>query len=99
MGKSNVSLWCGQHHSLTSRLFVLAAVFVAAAVAALIRIKSDVAFLVALLIAAASTRRAIILRVTSRRMLAGAFASALLHTLVSFSIVCHKFPPLVWLIE
>jgi hypothetical protein len=80
--------------SLTSRLFVLTGFFVAVAVAALVRIESDVTLLLALLIAAASPRRAIILRVTSRRVLAGAFASAVLHTLISFSIVCHKFPPL-----
>ena len=94
-GKSNVSLWCGQHHSLMSRLFVLTGFFVAAAVAAATRIESDVTLLAALLFAAASAGRAIILRVASRRVLARAFASALLPTLISFSIVCHKFLHLV----
>lgn len=87
-GKSNVSLWCGRHHSLLSRLFVLAA-FLEAAVAAFVGIQSTVALLIALLIAAAAARCPIILRVSSRRVLTSTFAGALLHPLISFSIVCH----------
>jgi hypothetical protein len=69
-------------------LFVLAAFFVAAAIAALAGIKSALSLLITLLAACGT----IILRVSSRRMLAGAFASALFHTLISLSVVCHNFP-------
>jgi hypothetical protein len=83
-----VSLGCGQHHSLTPRLFILAAVFVAAAIAPLAGIKSALSLLIALLPA----RGTIILRVSSRRMLASAFTSPLFHALIFLSIVCHTFP-------
>jgi hypothetical protein len=96
--KPNVSLWCGPHHSLTSRLIVLSAFFVTAAVAAAARIESDVVLLAAFLIVLSPAGGAIILRVTSRRVLTRAFASALLHPLIPFSIVCHIVPPL-WLVD
>ncbi len=48
-GTSRVSLGCGQHHSLTSRLFVLAALFVAAAIATATRIEIATLLLAALL--------------------------------------------------
>ncbi len=87
---SRVSLGCGQHHSLTSCLFVLAAFFIAAAIAASVRIKITLSF--AILIAVLATRGPIVLRVSSRRMLASALASALLNPLISLSVVCHTFP-------
>ena len=73
---------------LLSGLFVLAAFFGATTIAAFAGIKSAL-FLVALLAA----RGAIVLRISSRRMLARAFTGALFHTLIFLSVVCHTVPP------
>jgi hypothetical protein len=91
-------------HSLASCLLVLSAFFIALAFGAFCRIEAAalarlltllaalaglVALLTALLAALLATRRAIILRITSRRILAAAFACALFQALISFSVVCH----------
>jgi len=93
--------------SATSVLLVLSAFFVAAAVTAACRIKiaTGLAGLLTLLTALArdisalltplATSRTIILRITSRRMLATTFASTLFHTLISVSVVCHIDPPVL----
>jgi hypothetical protein len=47
------------------------------------------ALLAAFLAALLAARGTIILRITSRRMLAAAFAGPLFHTLISLSVVCH----------
>jgi hypothetical protein len=80
--------------SLTSGLFVLAAFFISAAFAfdsALLRTFALLS--AALLIALLTARVAIVLRISSRRMLARAFTGALFHTLISLSVVCHTVPP------
>jgi hypothetical protein len=87
-----VGLWCGQHHFLTSGLFVLSAFFITAAVSALAGIEAVMIVLVVTLITLA-TSRTIILRITSRRALTTAFASALFNALIPLSIVCHIKPP------
>jgi hypothetical protein len=48
----------------------------------------------------ATTGRTVILRIASRRLLAAAttatdILATLLHTLISFSVVCHVNPPLL----
>lgn len=73
---------------LASGLFVLSAFFITAAVAASAGV--EITAVLSLLLAACG---AIILWVTSRRVLTAAFASALLHALISLSIVCHMNPP------
>jgi hypothetical protein len=87
-----VSLWCGQHHFLTSGLFVLSAFFITAAVSALVGIEAVTIALLIVMIARA-TSRTIILRITSRRVLATAFAGSLFDALIPLSIVCHIKPP------
>jgi hypothetical protein len=80
--------------ALTSRFFVLAAFFVAAAVAAFVRIEVAALFLAALLVALAS-RLLSFLRIAWWRLmctalLTGASAGVtLLHTLIALTIVCH----------
>jgi hypothetical protein len=71
-------------------LFVLAAFFGATTIAAFAGIKPA---LLLILIALLAARGAIVLRISSRRMLARAFTGALFHTLVSLSVVCHTVPP------
>jgi hypothetical protein len=78
---------------LASCLFVLSAFFLTAA---LLLAAARLFLLVAL---RAITGCAIVLRVASRRLLAttsaaGYILTALLHTLISFSDVCHINPPL-----
>jgi len=100
-------LGCGQHRYLPSVLFVLATFFIAAAVTALAWIEAAaltrllillgaLAGLLATLLAAlvaALTGGAIILWIATRRVLSG-LTSALFHSLISFSVVCHIIPPL-----
>jgi hypothetical protein len=85
---------------LTSRLFVLAALFVVAAIAAAVRI--EIAFLFAALLAALAGLLALS-RIAARRFMcaastlfAGAWIlAALSHTLISISVVCHTVLPFV----
>jgi hypothetical protein len=75
----------------------LSALFGTGAIAAAIRIETAALLLTALtafLTALLTARRAIILRVTARRMLAATFAGSLFHTLIPVSVVCHNNPPL-----
>jgi len=81
---------------LTSRFFVLAAFFVAAAVAAFARIE------VAAPLVALASRLLSFLRIACRRLMgtalvAGACANVtLFHSLIAFTIVCHiYFSPFV----
>jgi hypothetical protein len=86
---------------LTSGLFVLAAFFVAAAIAATARIK--VALLLAALLATLPGLF-ILSRIAARRfvrtasaLVSGAYILATLsHTLISISVVCHTVPPFLF---
>jgi hypothetical protein len=85
---------------LASRLFVPSAFLVNAAVAAAAGIEAALlaALPVAFLLALATAGCAIVLGISSGRMLSGAFTRALFHTLISFSVVCHlQSSPDCWL--
>ena len=82
--------------TLASGLFVLAAFLISAAFtleSALLR--TFTRLLAALLVALLAARGAIVLRISSWRMLASAFTGALFHTLISLSVVCHTVLPFV----
>jgi hypothetical protein len=90
----------------TSILLVLSALFVAAVTAAcrieiattlagLLTLLTALAWDISALLTALATSRTIILRITSRRMLTATFASTLVHTLISLSVVCHMDPPVL----
>jgi hypothetical protein len=86
-------------------LLVLSAFFVAAAVTAFVRVEATrlatllTAVLTTLLAALLTAGRTIVLRITTWRMLAAAFSGALLHALISLSVVCHNNPPLFLFVE
>jgi hypothetical protein len=72
-----------------SGLFVLSAFFMTA----LARIEAVTIAPLILTLITRATSRTIILRITSRRVLTAAFASALFNALIPLSIVCHINPP------
>ena len=104
--KRGPRVWTAPLEKLASGLFVLAALFITATVAAFARIETSglisarlvlalVPWLVhARFVLAALACRAIILRVSARRMLSGAFTGTLFHSLISLSVVCHDSSPL-----
>jgi len=102
-------VWTAPLEKLASGLFVLAALFITAAVAALAGIEASRLVSARLVLAsvswlvhsgfvlAALTCGLILLRVSTRRMLSGTFTGTLFHSLISLSIVCHDCFPLKYL--
>jgi hypothetical protein len=68
-------------------LFVLAAFFIAATVAAASRIKVTLSLAILFI---SLSGRLIIFWITTRRSLSRDFTGALFHALISLSVVCHK---------
>ena len=78
--------------TLTSSLFVLAALFVRATIAAFARVEAAFIFAIVLAIADSSASRTIILRVTSRRLLRSPLSVFVHSTLLSqILFVCHIY--------